>query len=125
MWLNLHPQVHQTAVSVEYLVKHLLQKQPLLGYSSLIGADQHQRNILFHLISSNRFVLSESFFVEMSQRKSGAGLKLLRTAEKFAKDFGAPGIFISAPYGGTLAEVLPMAKYRETNRVFYKDFRHG
>jgi GNAT superfamily N-acetyltransferase len=67
--------------------------------------------------------VTESFFVGKEYRKSGAGLKLLRAAEAHAE--GAPGLLVSAPVGGTLAEVLPHLGYRETNRVFFKELAHG
>ncbi len=65
----------------------------------------------------------ESFFVSPLQRKTGAGLKLLREAELFAKGIGSKGLLISAPSGGSLADVLEkMDGYRETNRVFFRSF---
>jgi len=68
--------------------------------------------------------VTESLFVGASYRKTGAGLKLIRAAEKHAKSVGSPGILISAPSGGTLAEILPKMHYRETNRVFFKEARY-
>lgn len=66
--------------------------------------------------------VTESFFVTKNNRKNGAGLKLLRTAEKYAKEKGSPGLVVSAPYGGSLAEVMSRIDYKETNRVFFKSF---
>jgi GNAT superfamily N-acetyltransferase len=63
---------------------------------------------------------TESFFVARASRKTGAGLGLLREAEHLAKDLGAKGLLVSAPFGGRLAEVLPKAGYTETNRVFFR-----
>ena len=63
----------------------------------------------------------ESFFVGQAHRKSGAGIRLLRAAERHAREAGSPGLLVSAPYGGRLARVLPHLGYRETNRVFFKE----
>jgi GNAT superfamily N-acetyltransferase len=69
--------------------------------------------------------MSESFFVARAHRKSGAGLKLLRAAEAKARALGAQGLLVSAPSGGTLAEVLPRVGYRETNRAFFRTLGHA
>ena len=67
--------------------------------------------------------VTESFFVAKEHRKTGAGLRLLRAAEQYAKERGSPGLLISAPFGGSLAEVLSrMDDYVETNRVFFRKF---
>ena len=68
------------------------------------------------------FAASESFFVRSDYRNTGAGLKLLRQAENLADSLGSPALFVSAPYGKTLAEVLPHCGYKESNRVFFKAF---
>lgn len=65
---------------------------------------------------------TESFFVAAPERRSGAGLKLLRAAEQRAAEQGAAGLLMSAPVGGRLAQVLPRAGYRETSRVFFRSF---
>ena len=64
---------------------------------------------------------TESLFVAKEYRKTGAGLKLIRSAESCAKEGGAPCLFISSPFGGNLAEVLPQVGYTETNRVFFRN----
>lgn len=64
----------------------------------------------------------ESFFVLKSFRKTGAGLRLLNLAEERARSIGAPGLLISAPYGGILAGVLPRVGYAPSNTVFFKGF---
>lgn len=69
-----------------------------------------------------RVASSESFFVTNSARKKGAGLKLLREAERMAQDLGALGLFISAPMGSRLYQVLEAKRYAETNRIFFKAF---
>ena len=66
--------------------------------------------------------VAESFFVSKEHRKTGAGLKLRRAAEQSAKALHSPGLLVSAPFGGDLAEVLPHTGYVETNRVFFKGF---
>lgn len=61
----------------------------------------------------------ESFFVAAAHRKSGAGVKLLREARRAAKDRGAVGLLVSAPFGGKLAAVLKRSKrFDLTNEVF-------
>ena len=67
--------------------------------------------------------VSESFFVLKDFRKTGAGLRLLRMAEERAKSVGAPGLLVSAPFGGVLAGVLPHVGYAPSNTVFFKGFR--
>lgn len=62
----------------------------------------------------------ESFFVASAHRKTGAGLKLLETAETRARDLHSPGLLVSTPFQGRLFEVLPRRGYQETNRVFFK-----
>jgi GNAT superfamily N-acetyltransferase len=69
--------------------------------------------------------VTESFFVGAAFRKTGAGLKLLRAAERHARDAGSPGLLISAPSTGRLARVLPRLGYRETNRVFFREIVHA
>jgi GNAT superfamily N-acetyltransferase len=64
---------------------------------------------------------TESFFVARAARKSGAGLMLRNEAERIARGIGAVGLFISAPVGSRLAEVMGKTKgWRETNRVFFR-----
>jgi GNAT superfamily N-acetyltransferase len=69
---------------------------------------------------SVRIAVGESFFVSAEHRKTGAGLKLLKAAEDYAKEINSSGLLISAPLGGNLAEILPHVGYVETNRVFFK-----
>tara|TARA_R110000822_G_scaffold84881_2_gene199090 strand:- start:384 stop:836 length:453 start_codon:yes stop_codon:yes gene_type:complete len=63
---------------------------------------------------------TESFFVRPAERKTGAGLMLLKEAEALSAEYGAFGLLVSAPFGGKLAEVLPNKGYTETNRVFFR-----
>lgn len=91
--------------------------EELIGYISVIVP------VMPHYSAVVAF--SESFFVAKKHRKTGAGLKLLRTAEEHAKQAGSQGLLVSAPFGGDLAEVLPNVGYREANRVFFKGLTHG
>ena len=68
---------------------------------------------------------TESLFVAKEYRKTGAGLKLIRTAENYVRQKGSPCLFVSAPFGGNLAEVLPHIGYVETNRVFFRNLANG
>ena len=69
--------------------------------------------------------VAESLFVAGAHRKTGAGLLLIRRAEKRAREAGSPGVLFSAPSGGRLSVLLPRIGYRETNRVYLKSFAHG
>lgn len=64
--------------------------------------------------------VTESFFVAAAHRQGGPGLRLLATAEEQARAVGSPGLYIVAPMGGRLIEILPKRGYVETNRVFFK-----
>jgi GNAT superfamily N-acetyltransferase len=66
--------------------------------------------------------VTESFFVERAARPTGAGIGLLRRAEAIARELSSKGLLVSAPSGGTLAAVLELTSYKETNRVFFKGF---
>ncbi len=66
--------------------------------------------------------ITESFFVAKEQRKTGAGLALLHAAEKLAETYGSPGLLVSAPWGGVLADVLPRCGYEVSNVVFFRKF---
>lgn len=64
---------------------------------------------------------TESLFVSARYRKTGAGLALLREAQRIARAKGAAGLLVSAPAGGALAEVLDSSKdWDYVNRVFLK-----
>lgn len=67
---------------------------------------------------------TESIFVAQHARRTGAGMLLLRAAEKLASERGAAGIFVSAPEAGQLAKVLPGVGYIPTNRVFFRSLPH-
>lgn len=69
--------------------------------------------------------ITEAFFVAKAHRMSGAGLRLLRVAEAIAAERAGGRLLVSAPFGGSLAEVLPRLGYAETNRVFFKQVAHG
>jgi len=68
--------------------------------------------------------VAESLFVGRAYRKTGAGMLLIRQAEKRAREVRSPGILFSAPTGGRLSVLLPRIGYRETNRVFFKELAH-
>ena len=68
--------------------------------------------------------VAESLFVCSAYRGTGAGMLLIRQAEKQAKKMDSPGLLFSAPSGGRLSALLPRINYRETNRVFLKEFSH-
>ncbi|MDR1947620.1 MAG: GNAT family N-acetyltransferase [Desulfovibrio sp.] len=68
--------------------------------------------------------VAESLFVGGAYRKTGAGMLLVRRAEKRAREMRSPGMLFSSPSGGRLAVLLPRIGYRETNRVFLKGFTY-
>lgn len=64
--------------------------------------------------------VSESYFVAAAHRKTGAGLLLLKEAERIGEERGAVGFLLSAPKGGRLARVLPAHSYSHVSEVFFK-----
>jgi len=72
-----------------------------------------------------RLACTEAFFVAKAYRSTGAGLKLLAAAEAWARSHKAPGLAVSAPLGGKLAEVLPKCGFREVGRTFFKSYSNG
>ncbi len=66
--------------------------------------------------------VAESLFVGSAYRKTGAGMLLIRQAERRAREVRSPGMLFSAPSGGRLSVLLPRIGYRETNRVYLKEF---
>lgn len=91
------------------------QGQTLVGFIILLVALNPHYSVLL--------ATTESFFVAEAHRKTGAGLKLLRTAEEIAAELGAAGFLISAPTGGRLERLLPHTGFHETNRVFFRSLR--
>lgn len=89
----------------------------LAGYITILASIMPHYGIVI--------AVTESFFVAPAYRRTGAGLMLLNEAEAYAKSVGCPGLLVSAPFGGNLAEVLPHRGYEETNRVFFKGFDNG
>lgn len=65
----------------------------------------------------------ESFFVASSHRGTGAGIKLIRHAERFAKEAGCECMMLSAPTGSRLSEVAPRVGYRHTNEIYYRGLK--
>lgn len=84
----------------------------LIGYITIL------LTILPHY--SVKIGISESWFVTKSQRKTGAGMKLLKAAEEFAEAGGAPGVLVSVPVSGALPEIMPSAGYAPVNMIFFK-----
>lgn len=68
--------------------------------------------------------VAESLFVGGAHRKTGAGMLLIRRAERRAREARSPGMLFSAPSGGRLSVLLPRIGYRETNRVYLKGFTY-
>lgn len=104
---------HMESVGTLHIIGAFLD-DVLIGYITIL------KPVLPHY--SVAVAVAESFFVAKAYRKTGAGLKLLHEAENYAKEKSSPGLLVSAPFGGNLAEVLPHVGYTETNRVFFKGF---
>lgn len=68
---------------------------------------------------------TESFFVIESERKNGAGIRLLRLAEKEARNMGSVMFYSTAPVGGRLEKLLPNLGFEKTNVVFGKRLADG
>lgn len=63
---------------------------------------------------------TESLFIEQAQRHTGAGLLLMREAERLALEMGAMGLFIAAPVNSKLDRVLRCTDYRPTTVAHFK-----
>lgn len=99
------------------------------GIFQVIGAfiDNKIVGIITIILSVNqhygkKIAVTESFYVGKEYRKTGAGLKLLKHAEIYAENNGSPGLFVTAPVNGTLADILPRVGYIKSNQVFFKSF---
>ena len=90
------------------------EEEDLIGFITVLTS------VLPHY--STTVAVTESFFVASQHRDTGAGLKLLREAEDYAKERGSPGLLVAAPAGGSLAMVLPGIGYVETTRAFFRKF---
>lgn len=64
--------------------------------------------------------VSESFFVASADRSTGAGMKLLKAAEKKAVALEAVGLLVSSPAHGRLGEVLAKTEYVVSNVVYFR-----
>lgn len=62
----------------------------------------------------------ETLFLSKPHRHGRAGVELIRAAESAAVKHGAQGLYISAPSGGRLEDLLPAVGYHETNTVFFR-----
>lgn len=84
----------------------------LIGFVSLLVSMNPHYSVLLGT--------TESLFVASAHRKTGAGLALLREAQRVSRAKGAVGLLVSAPAGGTLSEVLTRQEWDLTNNVFLK-----
>lgn len=64
--------------------------------------------------------LVESLFVMRAFRASGAGVRFIVTAERHARAYGVPGIFINCPYGRELAKVLERRSYTPVTVSYFR-----
>lgn len=90
----------------------------VLWYGELIGFCVTLHNLNPHY---GRIIMAiESIFVTKAHRTTGAGLKLIKAAERMASEVGATGIFFSSPITGALGRVLDKIGYRQTNIVHFR-----
>ena len=69
---------------------------------------------------------TESWFVEVEHRKTGAGMKLLAIAKEYVEKIGSHGLIISAPINGPLIKVLENSDdYMEMGKVFFARLNHA
>lgn len=100
------------------------------GHMSLFGAFRGELLVGFIVIItmmsphySVQHAVVDSYFVAAEQRCTGAGLQLLRVAERDAASRGAVGFLVSAPANGRLAAVMAeMTSYKQTHLVFCRSF---
>ena len=65
---------------------------------------------------------AESLFVAKAHRRTGAGIGLIRTAERTCAEAGAVAMLMSAPASGSMERLMPHLGYRHTNTVFFRAF---
>ena len=100
----------------EYAAESKIEEMPSHNLDKLIGFVAILLTVVPHY--SVKIASTESIFVASANRKGGAGIKLLRVAEAFAKEQGAINLFVNAPAESRLAQVLPSVGYRESHRMF-------
>lgn len=95
------------------------------GIYSLIGAFSGKLLIGFVGVIVNnvphfkiKIATAESYFVGKKHRNTGAGIKLLKAAEELASERGAINLFVSAPIGSRIEQVLPRHGYRACQQIF-------
>lgn len=64
--------------------------------------------------------VADGLYVARAYRRTGAGVKLIREAEKYARDIGSPCLAFGTPKDGPLATILPRFGYDLTNIMFTK-----
>lgn len=84
----------------------------LIGFAAVINTVLPHYGIIVSVM--------ESLFVTAERRNTGAGLGLIRLAEKIAASVNSPGLLVSAPAGGVLEQILPRVGYGITNTAWFK-----
>lgn len=110
---------------------HMYQQMEAVGALRFIGAFQDENLVGFVTVLTSvlphygvRASTTESLFVTKIHRRTGAGIRLLRAAEKHAQESGSAGLLISTPAGGILERVLAACEpYKHSNTVFYRSFQ--
>ena len=90
-------------------------KDHLIGFLTIIVSVLPHYSVIVGIV--------ESLFVTQAARKTGAGLKFIATAERFAKEKGCWVLLFSTPIGSRLCTILPRRGYSPTDMVFAKRLR--
>lgn len=67
---------------------------------------------------SHQIATVESFYVDPEYRSYGAGKRILKVAEDYAREMGSPVLYVTAPTGGRLDLAMPTLGYRPTNTIY-------
>lgn len=90
--------------------------ETLIGFASVLT------QVSMHY--GTQISLSDSYYVCKAHRKGGAGLKLLKAMQSFAKSIGSAGFVVSAPHKKELSNVLPRVGYTPSHTLFFKSLAH-
>lgn len=101
--------IERLGVLVPFRVVH---EGHLIGFASIVEAKVPHYGLKLSVV--------ESLFVMRAFRPTGAGVRLIKTVEKFAKASGSVGIFINCPIHGELFDILPRMDYSLETYNFFK-----
>lgn len=90
----------------------VIHQERLIGFMAVLEAKVPHYGLKLSIV--------ESLFVMKAYRSTGAGVRLIRTAERFASAGGSAGIFINCPVHGELFDILPRLDYSLETYNFFK-----